>query len=240
MKITTEMTVAAYVEAKAVYHKRKSKNEALDQLKHSVGMNRGSASDFIDNFKKMMDGEKYVRTNNTEQTRYFFSEILNDYGAERLHNALNATVKHVDYYEGLGRGNLNSIRSVIQEYFSILDSNFKTIFPDEIVGSEKFTEGSKKTIIVNSYERNPDARQKCIEHYGLLCSVCAFDFEKVYGEIGMGFIHVHHLKPLSEIGEGYKVDPVKDLRPVCPNCHAMLHRMTESSIDGLKKSIHKC
>jgi hypothetical protein len=40
---------------------------------------------------------------------------------------------------------------------------------------------------------------------------------------GAGFIHVHHRKPLALIGRSYAVNPVKDLVPVCPNCHAMLH-----------------
>jgi 5-methylcytosine-specific restriction protein A len=39
-----------------------------------------------------------------------------------------------------------------------------------------------------------------------------------------GFIHVHHIKPLAKLGSNYKIDPIKDLRPVCPNCHAVLHR----------------
>ncbi|MDJ0530571.1 MAG: HNH endonuclease, partial [Microcystis sp. M53600_WE12] len=58
------------------------------------------------------------------------------------------------------------------------------------------------------------------------CFVCGFDFSKVYGELGDGFIHVHHLRPLSEIKQQYRVDPINDLRPVCPNCHAMIHRRT--------------
>jgi 5-methylcytosine-specific restriction protein A len=35
---------------------------------------------------------------------------------------------------------------------------------------------------------------------------------------------VHHLLPLKHIKKAYKVDPITDLRPVCPNCHAMIHR----------------
>ena len=42
--------------------------------------------------------------------------------------------------------------------------------------------------------------------------------------MGKDFIHVHHIIPLNEIKEEYTVDPIKDLVPVCPNCHAMLHR----------------
>jgi 5-methylcytosine-specific restriction protein A len=39
-----------------------------------------------------------------------------------------------------------------------------------------------------------------------------------------GFIHVHHVKQISKLGPNYKVDAIRDLRPVCANCHAVLHR----------------
>ena len=89
---------------------------------------------------------------------------------------------------------------------------------------EKLTEGIKKTITINAYERNPKARKKCIEKYGYNCFICGFNFQKNYGDIGKEFIHVHHLKPLSEIKEEYEINPIEDLRPVCPNCHAILHK----------------
>lgn len=89
---------------------------------------------------------------------------------------------------------------------------------------EKMIEGANKTIIVNSYERNSKARLLCVKNYGVKCQVCSFDFENTYGEIGKDFIHVHHLTSIAEIGQEYEIDPVRDLRPVCPNCHSMLHR----------------
>lgn len=76
---------------------------------------------------------------------------------------------------------------------------------------------------MNVHERNPAARRACIEHHGCRCAVCGFSFGETYGSIGEGVIHVHHLVPLSEVDEEYEVDPEDDLRPVCPNCHAMLH-----------------
>ncbi len=86
-------------------------------------------------------------------------------------------------------------------------------------------EGAVRLIRVNAYERNPVARRRCIEHYGAICSVCSFDFAIVYGEVADGVIHVHHLRPLSECGgKDYEVDPIAELRPVCPNCHVVLHR----------------
>lgn len=110
------------------------------------------------------------------------------------------------------------------------------IFPDEIGStSEIYNEGAVKSVVVNKYERDPAARAACIQHFGYVCRVCEFDFEAVYGSLGRDFIHVHHIIPLSELGEGYRVNPVTDLLPVCPNCHAMLHRGKETlSPDALR------
>ena len=99
-------------------------------------------------------------------------------------------------------------------------------FAEEISNAEAkvLHEGLKKTITVNTYERNSRARKKCIDYWKPICSVCGFDFQQKYGELGKGFIHVHHLTPVSEIGKSYQIDPIKDLRPVCPNCHSMIHK----------------
>ncbi len=91
---------------------------------------------------------------------------------------------------------------------------------------ETYLEGAMKRVIVNAYERNAAARQACIDHYGTSCFACGLDLEKKYGQIGKGYIHVHYLTPLSDISVEYELDPIRDLRPVCPNCHAMIHRRT--------------
>lgn len=113
-------------------------------------------------------------------------------------------------------------------------------FPEEIDlnSYEHLYEGAKKQICVNSYERNNIARERCIKYYGTQCVICGFDFEKMYGEVGRNVIHVHHLKPLYEIGETYSVDPIKDLRPVCPNCHVIIHQKNPAcSIDEVMAMI---
>lgn len=88
----------------------------------------------------------------------------------------------------------------------------------------EMAEGARTTIEVSRIERDTHARKKCIDIFGARCTVCGFDFEKTYGEIGAGFIHVHHLKPLAASKGRRKVNPETDLKPVCPNCHEMLHR----------------
>ena len=97
------------------------------------------------------------------------------------------------------------------------------LFPDEVTEDIPIREGALHRVTVNAYERDASAREKCIAHYGTSCSICGFSFGEAYGRDAEGFIHVHHLQPLSEIGAEYTVDPIKDLRPVCPNCHAVLH-----------------
>jgi predicted HNH restriction endonuclease len=119
-----------------------------------------------------------------------------------------------------------------------LVETFPEIFPDEVDSSEVFLEGAVRQVSINAYERDPGARKKCIEHYGTNCFVCGFNFGREFGKLGEGFIHVHHLKPLSEIGEEYKVNPIEDMRPVCPNCHAMLHRHSPPlNIEEVKASL---
>lgn len=109
---------------------------------------------------------------------------------------------------------------------------------EEVSDPDKYIEGATKKIAVNYYERNQKARKKCIDHYGSKCVVCGFDFEKTYGEIGKAFIHVHHVLPLSEVREAYDVDPINDLRPVCANCHAMIHRVSPAlSIEQLRRAL---
>ncbi|WP_417543037.1 HNH endonuclease [Marinobacter sp.] len=98
------------------------------------------------------------------------------------------------------------------------------VFTDEYAPGATYREGQRTQVLVNRYERDRNARDACLQYHGSRCMVCNLDFGELYGEIGEGFIHVHHTIPVSEIGEQYTVDPVKHLVPVCPNCHAMLHR----------------
>jgi putative restriction endonuclease len=113
--------------------------------------------------------------------------------------------------------------------------NIESRLPEEIDVAEVFVEGAARQITVNAYERNPEARSRCIAHYGTRCFICNFDFGARYGDMLEGYIHVHHLRPLSDIGDEYEVDPISDLRPVCPNCHAVIHsRKTPFSVDEVK------
>jgi 5-methylcytosine-specific restriction protein A len=111
--------------------------------------------------------------------------------------------------------------SIIQQHTALQHNQIV-----EATNGHIYLEGLTRTVEVTRYERNAEARRTCLREYGLSCVVCEFNFQQVYGDLGVGFIHVHHLIPLSVIAEQYELKPLRDLRPVCANCHAMLHQRT--------------
>ncbi|HNO80608.1 MAG TPA: HNH endonuclease [Phycisphaerae bacterium] len=101
-------------------------------------------------------------------------------------------------------------------------------------------EGRPVTVELTRYERDPMLRAMCIAECGAECAICGFDFTTAYGDVADGFIHVHHLEPLSAVGEAHEIDPTKDLIPVCPNCHAVIHLRTPPfSLDEVRAMIRK-
>ena len=101
-------------------------------------------------------------------------------------------------------------------------------------------EGKRISVVVNKFERDPRLRIECLEYFGPKCQICNFDFELVYGPIGKDYCHIHHIVPLSEIGNEHAVDPRNDLLPVCPNCHSMLHRTKPAMLpDELRKLLER-
>ncbi len=112
-----------------------------------------------------------------------------------------------------------------------------------IVSNENLilNEGQKKLSLSTTYERNAKARKICLYYYSPTCQICGFDSEKVYGLKFKGKIQVHHKIPLNEIGKSYIVDPIKDLIPVCPNCHMIIHSKKDGyyTIEEVSKIIKK-
>jgi len=140
--------------------------------------------------------------------------------------------------------NFSLIRGSMIEWASRFLGMVVSLLPVEQASYEDVSEvaglpeGAIVRVEVNRYERNRLNREACITVHGIACKVCGIRFDKKYGEIGAGFINVHHLTPLARMVEATIVDPVKDLVPVCPNCHAMLHREDPPlTIDRLKECL---
>ena len=116
-----------------------------------------------------------------------------------------------------------------------------TIYPDDLTDdSREYKEGTKKKVAINIYERNHSARAKCLIHYGSKCVICDFDASEIYGYEFTGAIHVHHINMISKHGSKHSVNPIEDLRPVCPNCHMILHAKKDGyTIEEVKTMIAK-
>jgi predicted HNH restriction endonuclease len=119
---------------------------------------------------------------------------------------------------------------------SLADTAHPVDEPDEVERS--MTEGAARQVTSNRYERSRVARAGCLAVHGYSCAVCGFNFQQRYGAIGQGYIHVHHLSPMSTARGEREINPVTDLCPVCPNCHAMLHqRNPPYTIDELRAQL---
>ena len=88
-------------------------------------------------------------------------------------------------------------------------------------------EGRVVERMVKVAERDPKLRKAKIaqsrqERGTIACEICDFDFERAYGQLGEGYIHVHHRVPLHFTRE--IENKLADLILVCANCHVMIHR----------------
>ena len=238
-KISDDMIAKSYEVGKAYYTEKLSLKDGIKQLT-KIGMNSNSAADYVYNYSNLIQGKLFQRTTNTFATDYYLGKIYQENGIQGLRKALLSLSQHIDYYEDKSGTSVKKRREVYLKYLKLLDlESNETLYPDEVDHTIRYSEGKSKQVLVNTYERNPVARQVCIEHYGASCRVCDFDFEKTFGEMGKGFIHIHHAVDLATIGEEYSVDPTTDLIPVCPNCHAMLHRQRPAyAINELRKILN--
>ncbi|MDX2176384.1 MAG: hypothetical protein SF028_07920 [Candidatus Sumerlaeia bacterium] len=114
------------------------------------------------------------------------------------------------------------------------------MYPEELPDTEEYREGIGKRVLVNRYERSSSARQACLKHFGPLCVVCGMSFGEVYGPEFSGIMHVHHLNPRCGASGDVMVSPIDDLRPVCPNCHTVIHsRQPCYSIEEVRSILNK-
>ena len=107
---------------------------------------------------------------------------------------------------------------------------------------ESRTEGGIKVIVSKIAERDAKLRKSAIRIHGCKCKACEFDFFKNYGDIGKGFIEIHHCKPLGKNkGTSIKTNPKTDLIPLCSNCHRIVHRKRNiiMTLDELQQTIKR-
>jgi len=115
------------------------------------------------------------------------------------------------------------------------------VFNDSNYIYESAEEGQKNKKYVSVYERKPKLRRQAIAIHGANCIACDFNFKNFYGAYAEGFIHIHHVIPVSEFDVPKNVNPETDLVPLCANCHSVVHRRKDKtlSIHELKKLIQE-
>ena len=116
--------------------------------------------------------------------------------------------------------------------------------------NDVISEGRAETKTSNRRTRSRILRSAAIKKYSdtnghIKCCVCGFDFIDFYGEIGKGYIDIHHERPIFQLSNDgnteFLKDALKNVKPVCPNCHRMLHRNRKHTltIEELKNIISK-
>ncbi|KRM92054.1 hypothetical protein FC80_GL000235 [Liquorilactobacillus cacaonum DSM 21116] len=174
-----------------------------------------------------------------------FSNSIIDFGMnppwftlEKVQNI--SSIINLGQLSDLGiKGNIQSIREIPSNVANKIENLIGDISFNPL--ESVIYEGKKKLIYTTKYERSPENRRKAIEYHGLNCAACGFNFSKAYGNLGADYIEIHHVKPLFSMEEEIVVDPLKDLIPLCSNCHRMVHRHKNEilSVSELKKIINE-
>jgi len=122
----------------------------------------------------------------------------------------------------------NRVKNIITAWVSRMASAVLSLIPieDDEYTNEKYSDGASISVKVNRYERDPRNRAAALSIHGYTCKGCGLLMSDKYGDIATGFIEVHHIVPVSEGGNNYLIDPSRDLLPLCPNCHSIIHRKT--------------
>ena len=188
--------------------------------------NVGTAGRTGHDYTNQWDGP-LLRWSHKERSKIHWPSVQELLAAERVHVFWRTESLQTFTYAGLARVHEYFETSPVTITWAFTDSlsqedfcqNSREEYPDR-----KYEEGTPRRSSMTTYRRDRTARQVCLEHYKPKCVICGFSFEARYGDIGKDYIHIHHLVPLSTRGWLHTVDPIKDLRPVCANCHAMIHR----------------
>ncbi len=231
MKITEEMTKAAFKVAKDIYEKEISRKKGIENLHSSYGMNKGSATDLISNFNYMMTGERYARTLNSYTTEYFLNNIYTHYGEAGLLNALTALNKHFTYYESIRNVTRHKIRAIYAKYrtYILIDP----IIQDDLNEQEeiiyKYKTKSREQLLAElssiyqgddrKIEKKHNEYKRINKAIGIIkilrnfkCQICNSFILKKNGEY---YIEAAHIIPKNKKGK----ETLGNIILLCPNHH---------------------
>ncbi len=248
MKIPKELTPIAYELSKKVYEGELTFKQGQEKLVGDNRMNPNSAADYINNFRCMIEGKRFTRTNNAYSIEYFFDNIYKDYGSQGLSNALNALRFHIEYYEDIQKVVMHKMRDIYDKYLAIpIDSldeqeqkeiirefkkqnktkqeiaaelkNLKLTDPEEVMISSKQFKRDNKTI----------AQIKILRDYK--CQICSTSIRKKDGTL---YIEAAHIEPKHTKGR----ETPDNILLLCPNHHKEFDLGERKIVQYDKEKIH--
>lgn len=135
-----------------------------------------------------------------------------------------------------------NLRKAIENLkWDMTDEDFEPLLTEETqITRTMFRDGKLTQVWVNRYERDLKARKAAEKLHGKKCLGCELDFKKMYGDDIKDIIHFHHIRPLAKVKKEEEKDVAKDLVPLCPNCHSVVHSTEKlMTIKELQKRVQK-
>lgn len=235
--ITSRQIEGAFALAGDVYDGKVSSGVAAKRLHHEAGLNTSTARDFIAQFRRMLRGEVFKRSQSAEALAYFLPKILQTRGRAAAELALSATWKHIAYYESLDGTNLNKLRAVATDFETSLPGTIsvgvhEASFAAAVVRSQRDSEAARQARLIKAnpvptrqvvtasvFRRNPDVVAAVLARAKGLCEDCKNPAPFARLSDGTPYLEVHHLKQLAQDGH----DTVGNAVAPCPNCHRKAH-----------------
>jgi len=185
----------------------------------------------------------YIFFFNTEPLHLTWTQLKYDVGYEQNYRPSGTVVRIVEERLKSFGGAKEYLRYLLEgKYIQIQPQLDREIPFDEISSDQEYQEGRRLSKERKLFQRNPKLANDAKAKYGYKCTVCEFNFEEKYGEVGANYIECHHLNPLSERDELEisSKTTLDDVRVVCSNCHRMIHRRRPAlSIEELKTMIQQ-
>lgn len=229
MKIPVELTPIAYQVAKQVFEGKITFKVGQMELVGQGRMNKNSAADYINNFRMMVEGKRFTRTNNAYSMAYFFDHLYQDYGAKVLSDALNALKLHIEYYEGIQKVTMHKMRGIHEKYSIVRMESPDEFEQQEIIKEFKRQNKSREDIIkelkslnlnepeivkvsTKTYKRDNRtiAQIKILRDFK--CQICQNTIKK---KDGTYYIEAAHIEPKHKKG----VESADNIVLLCPNHH---------------------
>jgi len=234
-EILDEYVALKTVDRSAFFHKGTGIPMGIRNFFEIYSMTRGQRKDIKLKYKNIIyDAHFEMDSKESSRSRLFWTSEFRDILQQELPKYYEIFEKELDIeniqFPKIRFEKLDSLEFNVEiiDYEEIeLDADSEEVEGEFNLGhisDEKRSEGKVTYFYSKKYERDPKNRADAIAYHGTKCKVCGFDFEKAYGHRGKGYIEIHHINPLSTVGEEVKIDPKKDLIPVCSNCHRMIHR----------------